>query len=592
MPGILPVRAPSSASVGIAVFVVSALTGSVVLAQDLRAVPRNRTLISQGWDFYNQVPSPTNFSPYAGVLLHQRNSLHYTVNEMLFYTNHNTNEIIPWQAESFTYNPDFTEVTLKLRDGVTWSDGKPFTADDVTYTLAMLRAAAPDLVMSSAIKEWVASEEAVDARTVRIKLTKPGPRWAQDFLATGQAARFVVVPKHIWQNENPKTFGFFDPAKGLPVGTGPYKLVKADSGSVVYDRRDDWWAAKAKLVPAMPAPERIVYRPATVDALPQLFSNNEVDVGRALQVGNFEASRARNPNIASWNSQGPVWGAADGCTFRVIFNNQKAPWDTLEVRRAINSALNRDQIVDLAFEGSMPKALVPFASYDGLKAYTAQIKDLIDAAGLDKTDPKKTEELLKSKGFAKGGDGKWTLPGGQAWPVTILTQNGDPIAPVLAKQLQSAGFDAVFRPTQDAAYFDALATGNFDVAVGVHCGSIYDPWQTLEHFHGKYAAAPGAKGTNTRAPTRYANPELNALLDKMEARQPSAKDADYVGLVKAATAIILRDLPQITLAEEVHALTFNTTYWTGFPNAKDPYVAPYLPWEGFNLVVSRLKPRS
>ncbi len=80
-------------------------------AQDLRNVPRNRTLISQGWDFYNQVPSPTNFSPYAGVLLHQRNSLHYTVNEMLFYTNHNTNEIIPWQAESFSYNPDFTEIT-------------------------------------------------------------------------------------------------------------------------------------------------------------------------------------------------------------------------------------------------------------------------------------------------------------------------------------------------------------------------------------------------------------------------------------------------------------------------------------------------
>ena len=53
------------------------------------------------------------------MLLHQRNSLHYTVNEMLFYTNHNTNEIIPWQAESFSYNPDFTEITLKLRDGVT-----------------------------------------------------------------------------------------------------------------------------------------------------------------------------------------------------------------------------------------------------------------------------------------------------------------------------------------------------------------------------------------------------------------------------------------------------------------------------------------
>ena len=113
-------------------------------AQTVPDVPRNRTLISQGWDFYNQVPSIDNFNPYAGVLLHQRNSLHYTVNEVLFYTNHNTNETVGWQADSYTYNADFTEVTLKLRDGVKWSDGEAFTADDVAFTFDMLKAAAPD----------------------------------------------------------------------------------------------------------------------------------------------------------------------------------------------------------------------------------------------------------------------------------------------------------------------------------------------------------------------------------------------------------------------------------------------------------------
>ena len=59
--------------------------------------------------------------------------------EALFYTNLNTGELIPWQAESYTYNDDFTEVTLKLRDGVTWCDGTKFTADDVKFTLEMLR---------------------------------------------------------------------------------------------------------------------------------------------------------------------------------------------------------------------------------------------------------------------------------------------------------------------------------------------------------------------------------------------------------------------------------------------------------------------
>jgi len=571
--------------------VVAQFSLGAALAQTLPDVPRDRTLISQGWDFYNQVPSPANFSPYAGVLLHQRNSLHYTVNEMLFYTNHNDNKIIPWQANSFEYNRDFTEITIKLHDNVVWSDGQPFTSEDVVFTLGMLRAAAPDIILSSAIKEWVASETAPDKLTVKIKLNKPGPRWVSDFLATGQAARFVVVPKHIWKDQNPRTFGFFDLAKGWPVGTGPYKLVKADSGSLIFDRRSTWWAVGEKLASAMPAPERVIYRPASVEALPQLFSNNEIDVGRNLSVGSFEAAKARNPRLQSWNTAGPVWGSPNGCTMRLVFNNQKAPFNVTEVRQAINSALNRDQLVNLAFEGSMPKASAPFSSYGTLKAYTAQMQDVIGAAAVDKQDLRKTETLLNAKGYKKGPDGKWRQPDGQPWSLTILTPPGDALGPVLARQLQAAGIDTVFRNMQDAAYWDAVSTGNFESAVSFHCGSLYDPWQTLEHMHTKYVAAPDAKQSNIRALTRYSNPELTALLNKMEASRPSPQDPEYMKLVKDATRIVLTELPQLTLAEEVQVVVFNSNYWTGYPSAQAPYIAAPLPWEGFNQVLMRLKKR-
>jgi peptide/nickel transport system substrate-binding protein len=571
--------------------VLAQVSSTVVVAQSLPEVPRDRTLISQGWDFYNQVPSPNNFNPYAGVLLHQRNSLHYTVNEMLFYTNHNDNKIIPWQAESYEYNKDFTEITLKLRNGVMWSDGQPFTAEDVVFTLGMLRAVAPDIVLSSAIKEWVASETASDRLTVKIKLNKPGPRWVADFLATGQAARFVVVPKHIWKDENPRTFGFLDIAKGWPVGTGPYKLVRADSGSLIFDRRPSWWAVTAKVAAGMPAPERIIYRPASVEALPQLYTNNEIDIGRNLSVGSFEAAKARNPNLQSWNTAGPVWGSPNGCTFRLVFNNQKAPFNVTEVRQAVNSAINRDQLVNLAFEGSMPKAIAPFSSYGTIKAYVAQMQDVMGAAAVDKQDLRRMEVLLKSKGYNKGTDGKWTQPDGQPWSLTVLTPPGDALGPVLARQLQTAGIDTVFRNMQDSAYWDAMSTGNFEAAVSFHCGSLYDPWQTLEHMHGKYVVAAGQKQSNVRALTRYNNPTLNALLDKMEGSRPSAQDAEYMKLVKEATRIVLTELPQLTLAEEVQVVVFNTSYWTGYPTAQDPYIAAALPWEGFNQVLLRLKPR-
>jgi peptide/nickel transport system substrate-binding protein len=149
----------------------------------------------------------------------------------------------------------------------------------------------------------------------------------------------------------------------------------------------------------------------------------------------------------------------------------------------------------------------------------------------------------------------------------------------------------VFRPLQDAPYFDALASGNFSAAVFVHCGSLYDPWQTLEHFHSRYAPPAGTRAGSLRAITRYANPELDALLDRMEARAPSATDADYMALVRDATRIVLRDVPQVTLTEEVHPITFNSQHWVGWPSAADPYVAPFIPGEGFALVVHRLRPR-
>ena len=559
-------------------------------AQDLPPVPRNRTLITQGWDLYNQVPSPQNMSPYSGVLLHQRNVLHYTVNEALFYTNHITNELIPWQAERMEVSPDFREVTVTLREGVRWSDGQPLTAEDVVFTFDTLKANAPGMVMAAPIREWVESAVAVDPRTVRIRLAKPGPRWAQDTLATGQTTRFVVLPKHIWQGRDAREFGFFDLAQGWPVGTGPYRVMRSDANGIILDRRNRWWAVETGLVPRMPAPERVIYRPSTVEALPQLFAAGEIDMGRALTVGNLEAARARNPRLVSWNTQGPVWGITAGCTHRLAFNNQATPFDRVPLRQGIAAIVDRAQIAELAWEGSAPEARAPFSNLPGVQAYVRQMEPMIREATAS-PDRARTERLFAEAGLRRGPDQRWRLPDDQPWQVSIIAQQGDPIAPVMARQLQQAGIDTVFRPLQDASYFDALASGNFGAAIFVHCGSLYDPWQTLEHFHSKYAPPPGQRAGNLRAITRYANPELDHLLDRMEASAPSATDPAYMEMVREATRIVLRDMPQVTLTEEVHPITFNTQHWVGWPSAADPYVAPFIPWEGFALIVHRLRPR-
>ena len=86
------------------------------------------------------------------------------------------------------------------------------------------------------------------------------------------------------------------------------------------------------------------------------------------------------------------------------------------------------------------------------------------------------------------------------------------------------------------------------------------------------------------------NTEYDKLIDKMEAVPGSPDDKQYMDLATQALEIYLRDMPEIMLLEELWVTTFNNTYWTGWPNAKDPYVAPYPCWEAWNLVIHKVQP--
>ena len=136
-----------------------------------------------------------------------------------------------------------------------------------------------------------------------------------------------------------------------------------------------------------------------------------------------------------------------------------------------------------------------------------------------------------------------------------------------------------------------MQTGNFDTMVFVHCGSLSEPLETLKDYHSKYARPLGEAIPNLIAGSRYSNPEYDAIIDKMEGMVADPNpDSEYMKLAVQALEIALRDIPQIDLLEEFHVVTFNNTYWTGWPSAADPYVAPYTPWEAFNLVIHNLKP--
>ena len=99
--------------------------------------------------------APDNLNVYAGAD-RSRSGIHQLVYEYFFYENLQTGEYIPWLAEGYEYNDDFTAITVNLRDGVEWSDGEPFTADDVVFTYDTLLAN-PAMTWAAEVSKWTES---------------------------------------------------------------------------------------------------------------------------------------------------------------------------------------------------------------------------------------------------------------------------------------------------------------------------------------------------------------------------------------------------------------------------------------------------
>jgi peptide/nickel transport system substrate-binding protein len=396
----------------------------------------------------------------------------------------------------------------------------------------------------------------------------------------------------VWEGQDIVSFMNYDPARGLPLGTGPYKLVSSTVQQELFDRRDDWWGLKTGFQD-LPAPRRIALVPVSSDdAMGQLHIANQVDGGRQLLIGTFEAARIQNPNLASWNTEGPNWGAPDGCDYSLVFNMLKEPWNDLNLRWAINSAIDRQQLSDIGYEGS--NYPVGFA-FSGYMAGTwlqegSPLKAVIDESGVFDHSQELVDKYMAASGYERGADGTWAKDG-QSLEVRVRVPAFiQPIQAPLTQQLKNAGFNAIQAPVDDT-WLPDMQTGNFDTMVFVHCGSLSEPLETLKHYHSKYARPLGEAIPDLIAGSRYSNPEYDAIIDRMEAMVADPDpDSEYMKLAVEALEIALRDIPQIDLLEEFHVVTFNNTYWTGWPSAADPYVAPYTPWEAFNLVIHNLKP--
>ncbi len=564
-------------------------TGNVAqAAPPMQGIPREQTLILDIDG--GKVVAPDLWNPYVPGNRRDQ-GFHQALMEPLFILNYMTGKINPWLGESFTPNKDQTVWTLKLNKGANWNDGKPVSADDVVFTVDMLKKY-KEMANGADMQTWVKSTKKIDAKTVEFTLTKPNPRFQLDYFSVKIWGGFNLAPKHVWDGKDPLTFKNYEKGKS-PVYSGPYKLTSfnADGTEFIYDRDDNWWGAKSGFK-TLPAPKRLIWTWAgTPESRVALMAAGKLDSLMDITLGAFKTLQEKNPKTIAWYDKLP-FAVLDPCSRVFAFNNTVAPWNDAEMRWAINYAMDRDQIVQIAYEGTTTKSRMPHPMYPPIQRFDklAESKGLYEKYAIWTHDPKKAQEIIEKKGYKKGSDGYYAKDGKQL-SLVINTHEAfiekQRITDVLVEQFQAVGINASHVKQAGGLWGDNLAFGKFETQMGwQNCGSVNEPWATLQTLNKSFVLPVGERASQNGF--RWSNDVYSKAVDDMGVLPLGDKKIDDLFVV--AYEQYLKELPTIPVAQAKKLIPFDQTYWTNWPTDKNKYAPSWTWWQSFYDILVAIKP--
>ncbi len=550
------------------------MSGGALSAQD---VAREDTVI---FDSSRSMKDPTNFNIFRPDEIRDV-GLHQAVLEPLFILNYSSGEIEPWLGLSMEPNDSLDVWTLTLRDGVAWSDGEAFNADDVVFTINMLLSDDDKSLRDAAgIQAAVASVEKIDDLTVRFNLNAPTPTFQSANFSVAYFGSVLMMPEHIWAGEDPDIFAF-----NPPIGTGPYTLTEAVPDRLVYDRNPDYWGAQTGFVD-MPEPLRLIWvHTGSEEARTQLIVNNELDIAQSVSFGTFDAAQALNPAVIGWSADLPGW--KDLCPRQIEFNTTVAPWDNRNMREAINLLIDRQAIINVAYEGATTVSRTMFVEYGTMSPYI----DAILAAGLTlptTADVAGARALIEAEGYALNGDDMYEKDG-ELLSVDIVAHTSGTESTktidVIVEQLRRAGIDAVTRPVEYGAFWQVTPKGEFELSYSwLSCGSVNEPTRSMSRYSNTHIMPVGDRIFNNAA--RWDNADYTALISQMGSM--SLDDPQLLDLTVEAYRILHEEKPFIPLVQAIKILPTNTTYWSGWPTEDNFYNHPSHWWGHTHQIIHNL----
>lgn len=541
--------------------------------------PREQTVVmvespNNVWDSFNPyIPNGWN-GAYGSV---------QTSRECQFYANYLTGEVRPWLAREYTYNPDFTQVTLKVTPGVTWSDGRPYTSDDILFTQQMLL---ENPQLNGALDpEVITRVEAPDPETVVWTLAKPDTRFHYRFVAGTGEDGFRVMPRHIWEGQDPGTFTF-----NPPVQTGPYVLEESSVSQLyqLWRKNPNYWN-KANLDPR---PEYVIYiQGGPVDTQVQDFLAGNQDMahqGAGFDYLNQQVVETQTENTSRFDFPDP-------CPRGSYFNVESPTglFQTAEGRRAVSMLMDRDLIASTIWQPPSRPATMPWADYEAWTPWAPE--EILSKHEVYTYNVDRANQLLDGLGSTRDGDTR-TLNGQplQLDCITpVPTSNIEyQIGNNFATTFKEAGIQLNVRSLPGSAFGDAFSTGQYDMTSHWHCGMQFDPNQLYGGYHSDNYFPVGERSNRggDQGSTRLRNPEFDALIDKLEVSDPT--DPAARPAFDQALDMYLTLAPAVPICQTIYPMMFNTTYWTGWPTAENPYTVPATWWSHFLFAIGNLQPAS
>jgi len=390
----------------------------------------------------------------------------------------------PWLAESMDISSDGLTYTIKLRESIWFSDGRPITADDVVFTFRTImdpNVDAPNLRNYYSNFEDVVK---IDERTVQF-------RCREVYWKTLESVGiFEVLPKHIYAYSDARQF---NTRRSDPVGSGPYIFEKWDVGQqVVLRRNENYWGNKPKLH------KRIFRFITNSTAALQALRSHEVDYYEPTseqydEVLKNEAFKKEFNILTFWEPSG-------GYSF-IGWNNARPFFANKLTRRAMTHMIDRESILEHVLKGHGKIVTGPFYIYG--KQNDPNVKPW-------PYDPEQAKRLLDQAGWVDtDGDGirdKNSVP----FRFRFMYVPGGPSAERLARLLKDSGarvgVDVVPDPVEWSIFTERLNNRQFDSAILMWGGTIEsDPYQI---WHSSQIVG---RGNNFIS---FSNPEADRLIEQ------------------------------------------------------------------------------